>query len=138
MRKILFVVLLLQAAAAFAQPTVSAEISSDPLPLAAVNASLPTPAVAMARDRSGVAIAWIMRNAEGLRIFVTRLDATGHFTGPVRTIPVLSPNSADVISCSIAAAPGGNGFITTWTESYALSAEFASVGCHSVANDPAK
>jgi|GEM_PF-700546 len=111
MRKLLFAVLLFQAVNAFGQ-TISAEISSDPLP-AALSTSFAVPAIAMARDRTGVAIAW----AGDGRISVVRLDATGHFTGPVRRIEATS--SADPVAGaapSLAAAPGGDGFILTWVQ----------------------
>jgi hypothetical protein len=111
MRKLLLAVLLFQAVNAFGQ-TISAEISSDPLP-AALSTSFAVPAIAMARDRTGVAIAW----AGDGRISVGRLDATGHFTGPVRSIPTTSsPDPVAGAAPSLAAAPGGDGFILTWLE----------------------
>lgn len=116
MRKLLLAVLLFQTANAFGQ-TISAEISSDPLP-AALPTSFAVPAIAMARDRTGVAIAW----AGDGGISVGRLDATGHFTGPVRSIPTTS--SADPVAGaapSLAAAPGGDGFILTWLQLHLLN-----------------
>lgn len=111
MRKILFPILVLQTVAAFAQPTISAEVSSDPLP-AQLSTSFAVPAIALARDRTGVAIAWAGDN----RISVGRLDATGHFTGPVRSIPMASIDPVAGAVPSLAAAPGGDGFIVTWLE----------------------
>ncbi|HEV7425836.1 MAG TPA: hypothetical protein VGQ46_05675 [Thermoanaerobaculia bacterium] len=124
MRKLLLAFLLFQAVDAFTQPTISAEISSDPLPLGTFPPSLSAPAVALARDRSGVVIAWTMRGADGQRVSVIRLDGTGHFAGPLRTIPVTSPDAVDATAPSIAAAPGGDGFIVTWIETAPLSAAF--------------
>ena len=54
----------------------------------------------------------------GDRISVVRLDATGHFSGQVQTIPVPS-DSLDVIAPSIAAAPRGDGFTLAWLETSA-------------------
>jgi hypothetical protein len=113
MRKILLPILLLQAVAAFAQPTISAEVASDPLPAQLTPLSFAVPAIAMARDRTGVAIAWAGIDS---RISVGRLDATGHFTGPVRSIPTASADPVEGVSPSLAAAPGGVGFILVWLE----------------------
>jgi hypothetical protein len=117
MRKLLLALLLFQAVDAFAQ-TVGAEIASGPLPFTNVQSFLPAPAVALARDRAGVAIAWVMRGTAGDRISVVRLDATGHFTGAVQTIPA-SADSLDVLAPSIAAAPRGEGFTLAWLETSA-------------------
>jgi len=115
MHKLFLAFLLFQAADAFGQ-TVSAEIASGPLPFTNLGAFLPAPAVPLAKDRSGVAIAWLMREPEGDRISVVRLDATGHFTGQVQTIPTASPESVYAVAPSIAAAPRGDGFTLAWLE----------------------
>jgi hypothetical protein len=118
MRNLLVAILLLHAVDAFAQPAVSAEIASGPLPFTNVQSFLPAPAVALAKDRTGVAIAWLMRGTGGDRISVVRLDATGHFTGAVQTIPAAS-DSLDLVAPSIAAAPRGDGFTLAWLETTA-------------------
>jgi hypothetical protein len=111
-RRILFPILLLQALAAFAQPTISPEIASGPLPFPTFASLLPAPAVAMAKDGTGVAIAWQMSD----RISVVRLDGTGHFIGQVQTIPVASSDFVYALAPSIAAAPRGDGFTLAWIE----------------------
>jgi hypothetical protein len=115
MRRLLLAFLLFQTVDAFAQ-TISAEISSGPLPFTDLLSFLPAPAVPMAKDRTGVAIAWLMRGADGDRISVVRLDVTGHFTGEVQTIPAASPDFVYVVAPSIAAAPRGDGFTLAWLE----------------------
>jgi len=114
MRKLLLAFLLFQAVDAFAQ-TVGAEIASGPLPFTNLPSFLPAPAIAMAKDRTSVAIAWLMPGAIGDRISVVRLDATGHFTGQVQTIPA-SADFLYVTAPSIAAAPRGDGFTLAWLE----------------------
>jgi len=115
MRKLLFAALLFQAVHASGQ-TVSAEISSGPIPFNNVSSFLPAPAVALAKDRTGVAIAWLMPGSNGDRISVVRLDATAHFTGQVQIIPTASSELVYVVSPSIAAAPRGDGFTLAWLE----------------------
>jgi hypothetical protein len=122
MQRALLPILLLQAVTAFAQPRVGAEISTDPIPMQATQRLLATPAVAMARDRIGVAIAWTSRGADGDRISAIRLDATGHFTGPLRAIPVATSGPVDAYAPSIAPAPGGDGFTMAWLEAAPLDA----------------
>jgi hypothetical protein len=115
MRKVLFTFILFQAVNAFGQ-TVSAEIASGPIPFTNVGAFLPTTAVSLAKDRTGVAIVWLMPGADGDRISVVRLDATGHFTGQVQTIPIASSELVYVVAPSIAAVPRGDGFTLAWLE----------------------
>src|SRR5258706_6423987 len=115
MRNLLLAFLLFQAVNAFGQ-TVSAEITSGSLPFTNVGSFLPTPAVSLAKDRTGVAIAWLMPGSDGDRIWVVRLDATGHFTGQVQTIPIASSELVYVVAPSIAAAPRGDGFTLAWLE----------------------
>jgi hypothetical protein len=115
-RKLLLAFLLFQAVDAFSQ-TISAEIESGPLPSTnLVSSLLPAPAIAMANDRNGVAIAWLMPVGNVDRISVVRLDSTGHFTGQVQTIPTASPDALYVVAPSIAAAPHGDGFTLAWLE----------------------
>ena len=115
MRKLLLAVLLFQVVNVFGQ-NVGAEIASGPIPFTNVASFLPTPEVALAKDRTGVAIAWLMPGPDGDRISVVRLDGTGHFTGQVQTIPVASSELVYVIAPSIAAAPRGDGFTLAWLE----------------------
>ncbi|MGA8810305.1 MAG: hypothetical protein WB973_20730 [Thermoanaerobaculia bacterium] len=118
MRTLLLAFLLIQAVDAHAQ-TISAEIDSGPLPSTFLAPFLPAPAVAMAKDRTGIAIAWLMPGTPGDRISVVRLDASGHFAGPVQTIPTVppsSPNPVNVVAPSLAAAPRGDGFTLAWVE----------------------
>src|ERR1051326_7904105 len=89
MRKLLPVIVLLHAAVASAQITITDEVVSDPLRPRALPMTLAQPAVSLAKDHAGVAIAWVMGNgaADPLdRIYVARLDANGHSTG-VRALP---------------------------------------------------
>ncbi|HEX3067957.1 MAG TPA: hypothetical protein VHX14_05235 [Thermoanaerobaculia bacterium] len=121
MNKVILSLLLLQTVTAFAQPTISAEISSGSLPLTNVTPFLPAPAVAMAKDRTGVAIAWLMPGSIGDRISVVRLDVTAHFTGQVQTIPTGSFEPVYVVGPSLAAAPRGDGFTLAWLEIVSIS-----------------
>jgi hypothetical protein len=116
MRKLLLTFLLFEAVNALAQPTISGEISSGPIPSEVFSTLVPAPAVALAKDRMGIAIAWAMGGVDGDRISVVRLDATGHFTGDVRTIRAASPDTPYLIAPSLAAAPHGYGFTLVWAE----------------------
>jgi hypothetical protein len=120
MRKLLILLLFIHAVAASAQPTVSAEISSGPLPFANIGSFLPAPAVAVANDRTGVAVAWLMPDSVGDQINVVRLDATGHFTGQVQTVRA-SSDLVYVVAPSIAAVPRGDGFTLAWLEIVSIS-----------------
>ena len=114
--KTVLISLLLISTAAFAQ-VVSPEVASDPLQTRASLNPFAVPAVALARDRKGIAASWTMRDADGHdRIAVVRLDASGHFSGPVHNVPATSPGSVNAGDPSIAAAPGGDGFVLTWIE----------------------
>ena len=77
------------------------------------------PAVALAKDKSGVAIAWSMATgADPLeRVYVARLDAGGHITG-IREIPPAASVPSHAVSPSLAPAPGGDGFMLVWLEIY--------------------
>ena len=115
MRKLIVACLLFQAVSAFAQ-TIGSEIESGPLPSPTFPALFAAPSVLLAKDRTGVAIAWMMPDGIGDRISVVRLDGTGHFTGQVQTIPIFSSEPVYVIGPSIAAVPNGDGFTLAWLE----------------------
>ena len=109
--------ILFRAALAFGQPAIGAEVATDPLPSRGFSLPTNAPAVAMARDNKGVAVAWMMTGAGGgNRIHVVRLDGTAHFIGAVREIPIFATYEADASFASIAAAPDGNGFTLAWLE----------------------
>jgi hypothetical protein len=111
--------LLLQSLAAFAQPVMSDEVVSDPIPLRNPLLTIAVPAVSLAHDQVGVAMAWTMRNAAGVdRIYVTRLDAGGHVRGSIREVP-RSWADYDSVSAaypSLAPSAGGSGFVLAWIE----------------------
>ena len=107
---------LLASATAIAQPVIGPEVLSGALPYASRDYSVAAPAVAMAKDSNGVVIAWSIPNGDGVwRIYVARLDATGHVAGEVHPLAVLSV-PADAVYPSLAVVPGGSGFTATWTE----------------------
>lgn len=112
---------LLVSTAAVAQVSISDEVLSDPLqdhvaPLL-FSQPMPVPAVSLAKDGAGVAIAWTMANAQREeRVYVTRLDGAGHAAGGVREIPLGVPASMHQVYPSLAAAPGGSGFVLAWME----------------------
>ncbi len=116
-KKGLLPILLLRAVAAFAQPAVSAEVASDPLPGRLSVNSFAIPAVAMARDRRGLAVSWTSQGSDGRdQIAVVRLDGSAHFAGPVRMMPAASLVPVNGADPSIAVAPGGDGFVLVWIE----------------------
>ena len=116
-KKILLSLLLLHTVTAFAQPTVSPEVASDPIPGRASVSSFAIPALAMARDRKGLVVAWTAQGPDGRdQIAVVRLDGSAHFAGPVRMIPAASLAPVNGADPSIAAAPGGDGFVLVWIE----------------------
>ncbi|MEA2164098.1 MAG: hypothetical protein QOK37_2225 [Thermoanaerobaculia bacterium] len=117
MRTSIAFAILFRAALAFGQPAIDPEVATDPLPSRGFSLPTNAPAVAMARDNKGVAVAWMMAGAGGgNRIHVVRLDGTAHFTGAVREIPLFATYEADASFPSIAAAPDGNGFTLAWLE----------------------
>jgi hypothetical protein len=101
-----------------AQPVVGGEILSQPIPPRNDRLLLAAPAVAMARDQGGVAIAWSMRNASGdERIFVGRLDAIGQLRDQAVEVPLLlSDAGVDAVYPSIARSETGSGFTLGWIE----------------------
>jgi len=114
-RSLLTLFVAAHAASVFAQAVVGPEVVSGRLATSVVALPFPAPAVAMARDRAGVAIAWSMP-VDGIeRIFVTRLDATAHAIGATVIAPVREA-ATDAFAPSIAAAPDGEGFVLTWLE----------------------
>lgn len=117
MRAIVFLVALLQSASLVAQPLLSEEVVSDPFALHRAATPFASPAVAMTKDRSGIAIAWSMPNAGGLeRVYVTRLDATAHVSGAVREVPIVAGDNVDAFGPSIAASADGDGFVIGWLQ----------------------
>ena len=112
-----FFALLLLPAAALAQVTVSDEIVSDPMRPHLASPAFAVPALSMARDRAGVAIAWSMPGGANLieRVYVARLDDAGQLAGAVREIPATLPQT-DALAPSIAADPSGLGFTVAWLE----------------------
>jgi hypothetical protein len=104
---------------AWAQPTrpaVGPEVVSDPRSLSS-GSLFATPAIAMARDSRGVAIAWTMSGPAGERIYIARLNGTGHVDGSTREVPVSSTTDPlDAISPSIASSETGSGFTLAWIE----------------------
>jgi hypothetical protein len=114
----IFALLLLPALAVLGQPVVGPEVLSDPLRPVIINYPVASPSVALARDRTGVVIAWMMPNTASVtRIYVARLDASAHIAGTVREIPVASTVSGiDAVYPSVAASVTGDGFTLAWTE----------------------
>ncbi|HKS25008.1 MAG TPA: hypothetical protein VJZ76_19590 [Thermoanaerobaculia bacterium] len=111
--------LLVFAASAPAQVIVGDEILSDPLrPRLAPALPLAVPAVSLAKDRSGIAIAWTMANSSGAdRVYVARLDDNGHVAGSVHEMPpATAAAQTHEVYPSIDAAPDGNGFVAAWLE----------------------
>ena len=108
---------LLLAATAFAQITIGDEISSGPIPKEFATTSLAAPAVAAAKDNNGIAVAWVMSNGSANRVYITRIDGSGHGGGITREMPLASAVAqAQQLFPSLAAAPDGNGFIVAWLE----------------------
>jgi hypothetical protein len=118
MRLLVFALVLLSAVAASAQVTVGEEVVSDPLQSRiAPPLPLAAPAVSLAKDRGGIAIAWTMADGAADRLYVARLDGAGHVAGTVRKMPLASAAAqAHQVYPSLAAAPDGNGFIAAWLE----------------------
>jgi hypothetical protein len=75
------------------------------------------PAVALARDAEGAALAWSMPNAGGAaRIHVARLDRFGQI-GTIRELPlVLSLDTTVALYPSLSRRVGADGFLVTWIE----------------------
>jgi hypothetical protein len=119
MRLVFFALVFLSAVAAAAQVTVGEEIVSDPLRGRVLPVSLAQPAVSIARDRTGVAIAWTMGNGAADaadRIYVARLHAAGH-AATVHEIPLSeSGKTLHQVSPSLAPSPDGSGFVLGWLE----------------------
>jgi len=118
MRSVVFALTFLCAAAASAQ-LVSDEVVSDRLGVHLTAMNSAAPAVALAKDKSGVAIAWSMATGTDPleRVYVGRLDADGQITG-VRQIPTAASVPSHAVYPSLAPAPGGDGFMLVWLEIY--------------------
>src|SRR5690349_2948088 len=108
----------LSLSAAAAPPILGPEVvvgahAFEPSPIA-----LGAPAVAIASDAHGVAIAWAMPTAsQASRIHVARLDANGRIDGPVRVVASRSRrDTAFAGSPSLAPAPDREGFVVAWIE----------------------
>lgn len=118
---LLLLVCVLVPALAFAvQPAISPEIVSAPLRARVVFADVAAPAVAMARDRQGVAIAWTMQGAKRTdMVYVARLNRAGNIAGAVVEVPTTAANGdVNATYPSIAVSPTGTGFTVAWTELY--------------------
>ncbi|MBK5258259.1 MAG: hypothetical protein JJE51_01580 [Thermoanaerobaculia bacterium] len=75
------------------------------------------PAVAMARDAHGIAIAWSMREALSEEsIFIARLDEAGEVSGAIERLARYSSVDRVALYPSMAPAPGGEGFVLAWVE----------------------
>lgn len=121
MHRTLILLILLAAVAVTAQPTIpvtiSAEVVSELLPIQVSPATFAVPAIAMAKDRRGVAIAWTMQDSNGFdRISVARLDATAHIAGPIHSIPVTYSTPTEAVDPSLAVSLSGDGFTLAWME----------------------
>jgi hypothetical protein len=71
-----------------------------------------SPAVAMAADDHGMAMAWVDHG----RIEVTRLDARGDAAGAVREMPSSLKAGTEASCPSMAKSPSGSGFTLAWLE----------------------
>ena len=99
-----------------AQPTIGTEVVSDVLENRNELLSVTGPAVAMARDRQGLAMAWTMRHGGTNRIYVARLAEDGRISGPIIEIPGALTEASDAYLPSVAASPTGSGFLLAWLE----------------------
>ncbi|HYI11877.1 MAG TPA: hypothetical protein VEK57_22665 [Thermoanaerobaculia bacterium] len=118
MRHAALFLLLLGTVAASAQPTIGPEIQSELLRPKQAEDTAAAPAVALAADRFGVAIAWTMANADGNdRIFAARLTPGGHVSGSIRQLPLsVSGKRIQASFPTLAPAPPGTGFTIAWRE----------------------
>jgi hypothetical protein len=93
------------------------EQQSAPHRYTAPSLSHAAPAVALARDAHGVALAWSMPNAEGRpRIHVARLDRLGQL-GEIRELPMaVSSDRTAALHPSLSRRLGADGFLVTWLE----------------------
>lgn len=111
--------LFLVAANAAGQPVISSELQTGVIPPRDDLAGFAAPAIAMARDQRGTALAWNARDTESDsdRIFVAPIDDSGRFTAAPREIPTFSAQPATIaVAPSIAASPDGEGFLLAWIE----------------------
>ncbi|HEY0157289.1 MAG TPA: hypothetical protein VGF28_08395 [Thermoanaerobaculia bacterium] len=78
---------------------------------------LAAPAVALAQDAQGVAMAWSMPNAAGqARIHVARLDRLGHLAVVRELAVVLGGDRTAALYPSMSRRVGAEGFLLTWVE----------------------
>jgi len=121
MRHAVFALVLCHAVAACAQIIVSPEVVSDPLRTRLAPLTVAAPAVSLAQDRVGVAVAWTMANSSASdatdRVYVARLGATGQ-AEVVHEMPISASSTATTHAAypALAAAPDGNGFVLAWLE----------------------
>ena len=118
MRTAVFTLVLFPLAVAAAAQNISNEVVSDPLQPNLAPLNLAVPAVSLAKDRHGPAIAWTMGAAAGVdRIYVARLDGGGHLAGVPREIPPsISKSATHEAYPALAPAPDGEGFVLAWTD----------------------
>ena len=108
---------LFRSAAALGQPVIGSEIVSGSVPARDELVSIAAPAIAMARDTRGTAIAWTARNVMLINtVYVARIDETGRIVGDVREVPKASAAMLDATSPSMSASPTGSGFTLAWLE----------------------
>jgi hypothetical protein len=119
MRRAVFAFVLLHSVAAFAQVSVGEEAVSDALRSRVVPLLIAAPAVSIAKDRTGVAIAWTMSNGAvsnaADRVYVARLGASAQ-AGPVHEMPLSLSANMHAAYPSLAPAPDGNGVVLAWLE----------------------
>ncbi|HYO78279.1 MAG TPA: hypothetical protein VE010_17600 [Thermoanaerobaculia bacterium] len=101
-----------------AQPVLGVEHTTSSELRRGLAVDVAAPQVAIARDRSGVAIAWTMRDENrNSRIHVARLDASGNIAGEVRRLPLaIGGREAHAKYPSLTAHASGDGFVAGWLE----------------------
>ena len=117
MRLLIVALLSLSSVAVSAQPFVGDEILSDALRPSNAVLSGVAPAVSLAQDLQGVAMAWTARNAAGANVLhVARLDLAGRIVAPAAAIPAATAEDVEAYWPSIAVAPDRMGFTLAWVE----------------------
>ena len=126
MRRIVLAIPFLLSAVADAQINLGEEIVSTPLRERLALVSIAAPAVAVAKDDQGVAVAWTMSNGAGAdRIYVSRLNDVAQAEA-AREIPLSSANpTLHEAYPSLAPWPGGSGFVLAWLEIDSAAPRFA-------------
>lgn len=93
------------------------ERQTAPHPYQPPPVELAAPAVALAHDAHGVAMAWSMPNAAGQpRIHVTRLDRLGVAGEAYELPPFFTHATTAALHPSLARRAGADGFLVTWLE----------------------